>query len=275
MLRALAAKGAQVRAMVRDPSQAAGLRKEGAAEVIVADLEQPQTFAAALAGCSAVFHICPPMHANENGIAKHMIEAMTGAGIGRLVYYSVMHPLRRAVRHHAYKLDGEEAVVESQLHYTIVQPIRYMQHLEKVWSAVRDRGVHNMPFNVDVRFNVVDLSDLAEACARILTEPGHEYATYELAGPEALNQRDMAATLSKVLGRPIDAQAMSFAEWAEGARKKGLSEDKIEHAVVMNQHYDAHGFLGNGNVLRWILGRPLTTYAQYAARRWAEENAGH
>ncbi len=274
MLHALCAKGAQVRAMVRDPSQVASLRAAGAAEVVIADLERPDTFPAALADCSAVLHVCPPMHANENGIAKHMIDAMGRAGVERLVYYSVMHPLRRAVRHHAYKLDAEEAVVESKLHYTIVQPIRYMQHLDKVWPSVRDRGVHNMPFNIDVRFNVVDLLDLAEACARILTEPGHEYATYELAGPEALNQRAMAAILSEVMGRPVEAQAMSFEAWAEGARKKGLSEDKIEHAVVMNQHYDAHGFLGNGNVLRFILGRPLTTYAQYAARRWAEEIGG-
>ncbi len=274
MLRALCAKGAKVRAMVRDPAQADALRREGAAEVISADLERPETFAAALAGCGAVFHICPPMHANENGIAKHMIAAMTSAGVERLLYYSVMHPLRRAVRHHAYKLDAEEAVVESSLRYTIVQPIRYMQHLEKVWPAVRDRGLHNMPFNIDVRFNVVDLRDLAEACARILTEPGHEYATYELAGPEALNQRDMAAILSEVTGNPIEAQAMSLTDWSEAARNKGLSEDKIENAVAMNRHYDAHGFLGNGNVLRWLLGRPLTCYAEYAAHRWAEERQG-
>ncbi len=271
MLEALTTRGAKVRAMVRNPAQADGLLQAGAAEVVTADLERPGTYPAALAGCSAVLHVCPPMHPNENGIAKQMIQAMTQAGIERLVYYSVMHPLRRAVRHHAYKLDGEESVVESHLRYTIVQPIRYMQHLDKVWTSVRERGMHNMPFNIDVRFSVVDLADLAEACARILTEPGHEYATYELAGPEALNQREMAAILSKVMGRTIEAKAQSATEWAAGARQKGLSEDKIENAIAMNQHYDAHGFLGNGNVLRWIVGRPLTTYEQYATRRWAEQ----
>jgi uncharacterized protein YbjT (DUF2867 family) len=271
MLEALAARGTNVRAMVRNPAQADELHKRGAAEVVVADLERSDTYAAALAGCSAVFHICPPMHPNENGIAKQMIQAMKQAGVERLVYYSVMHPLRRAVRHHAYKLDGEEAVVESALRYTIVQPIRYMQHLDKVWPSVRDRGIHNMPFNVDVRFSVVDLTDLAAACARILTEDGHEYATYELAGPEPLNQREMAAILSTILERPIEARAQPLAEWAAAARLKGLSDDKITNAIAMNEHYDAHGFLGNGNVLRWILGRPLTTYSQYATRRWQED----
>jgi uncharacterized protein YbjT (DUF2867 family) len=271
MLKALCERGAKVRAMVRNPAQADALRQEGAVEVVTADLERPETYPAALTGCSAVLHICPPMHPNENGIAKSLIRAMTQTGVERLVYYSVMHPLRRAVRHHAYKLDGEEAVVESRLRYTIVQPIRYMQHLDKVWSSVCNRSVHNMPFNVDVRFSVVDLADLAEACARILTEPGHEYATYELAGPEPLNQREMAAILSRVTGHPIEAQAQPLVDWAEAARAKGLSEDKIANAIAMNEHYDAHGFLGNGNVLRWILGRPLTTYAEYAARRWAQE----
>jgi hypothetical protein len=81
----------------------------------------------------------------------------------------------------------------------------------------------------------------------------------------------MAAILSRVIGRRIEARAQSLEDWAEAARAKGLSEDKIESAIAMNKHYDAHGFLGNGNVLRWILGRPLTTYAAYAARRWAQE----
>ena len=44
------------------------------------------------------------------------------------------------------------------------------------------------------------------------TNPGHLYATYELGGPEALSQRDMAAVISRVLGREIRAAAVSLEE---------------------------------------------------------------
>jgi hypothetical protein len=34
----------------------------------------------------------------------------------------------------------------------------------------------------------------------------------------------------------------------------------------MNAHYDHAGLLGNPNVLRWLLGREATTFAEYVRR---------
>jgi hypothetical protein len=53
---------------------------------------------------------------------------------------------------------------------------------------------------------------------------------------------------------------------AEAARARGISEDRITQMRVMNAHYDEFGFLGNPNVLQWLLGRPATTYAEYVQR---------
>ena len=72
-----------------------------------------------------------------------------------------------------------------------------------------ETGIHAMSFNADVRFNVADLRDLAI----VTTNPGHLYATYELASPEALSQRDMAAVISRMLGREIPAAALSLKNW--------------------------------------------------------------
>ena len=170
------------------------------------------------------------------------------------------------MRHHRLKLDAEEELIESGLPYTIVQPIRYMQHLAMIWKKVLDTGVHNMPFNVDVKFNVADLRDLAEATAIVATEPGHLYITYELAGPEALSQRDMAAVISRVLGRVIRAEALSLEQVEKNARAAGAGDDRVTQMLTMNGHYDQFGFRGNPNVLRWILGREPNTYENYVKR---------
>ncbi len=42
----------------------------------------------------------------------------------------------REVRHNRLKLDAEEVLIESGLPYTIVQPMRYMQHLALIWHKV-------------------------------------------------------------------------------------------------------------------------------------------
>lgn len=266
VLKALAATGADVRVFIRDERQWPALRELGAASHAVGDMEDAATIGAAMASCDRIIHIGPPMHPNEVEITGRFIESAKAHGIGQFVYYSVMHPLRRAVRHHRLKLDAEETLIESGLPYTIVQPIRYMQHLELIWKKVLETGIHAMPFNTDVKFNVADLRDLAEATAIVATQPGHLYATYELAGPEALSQRDMAAVISRLLGRKIRAEALSLKQMEKNARAAGAGDDRVAQMLIMNSHYDQFGFRGNPNVLRWILGREPSTYENYVRR---------
>ena len=123
-----------------------------------------------------------------------------------------------------------------------------------------------MPFNTDVQFAVVDLEDLAAATAMVATQAGHEFATYELAGPQNLSQSDMAAIISEVLGRPITAQALPLDVMAARAAEKGASEDRLNQMRIMNGHYDHSGFRGNPNVLQWLLGRPATKYKDFVIR---------
>jgi uncharacterized protein YbjT (DUF2867 family) len=175
-----------------------------------------------------------------------------------------MHPLRREVRHHRLKLDGEEALIESGLPYTIIQPCRYMQHLIPIWQQVTQEGVHAMPFNVDGKYNVVDLADLAEACAVVAASPEkHIYATYELSGPEALSQTDMAMTIAEVIGKPVKAKAIPLDVVETNARRSGVSDDRVAQMLIMNRHYDAHGFRGNPNVLEYLIGRPARKFRTY------------
>ncbi|MCB2107593.1 MAG: NmrA family NAD(P)-binding protein [Rhodobacteraceae bacterium] len=263
---ALAKRGATVRAFIRDAAQFEALKTLGAAEMALGDMAKPETMGPALKDCRAIVHIGPPMHPDELQITSDFVSAARMAGVSRFVYYSVMHPLRREVPHHARKLDTEEMVIESGVPYTIVQPIRYMQHLEPIWKNVVANGVHAMPFNVTVKFNVADLLDLADATAKVATEDGHLYATYELAGPESLSQTDMAAVISEVLGKTVTARQIPLDEMAAKAKAGGASELRIETMRKMNGHYDHSGFLGNSNVMTWILGRAPTRYRAYVER---------
>lgn len=263
-----------VRAFLRNPAQWPTVAALGASEHAIGDMADGDAVARALEGCDALVHVGPPMHPDEKAMTANFIAAARRQKLRHFVYYSVLQPLRREVRHHRLKLETEELVVESDLPYTIVQPTRYMQHLDNIWQAVTTQGVHGMPFSTRVQFNVADLADLAEATARVVVEsapgavrPGaHLFATYELAGPEALSQDDMARTLADVLGRPVVARAVPLEEMRAKARTAGLGDDRIEQMTVMNHHYDLHGMRGNPNVLRMLLGREPTTYRQYVER---------
>jgi uncharacterized protein YbjT (DUF2867 family) len=263
---ALAQRGQAVRAFIRRPEVEAELRQTGAAEIAVGDLTDAASLKRALDGVGQVLHICPPMHPKEDVIACTLIDMCIEAGVDRFVLYSVLHPLLSDVPHHDRKLRAERYLIDSGIAYTILQPGRYMQHLTPIWKSVLATGVHNMPFSATSKFNVVDLSDLAEACARVMIEAGHEGATYELGGPQSLSQNDMAAILTKLLGRPIRAEGKPIEQMRREAQAAGMPAERIETMCMMNAHYDAHGLVGNPNVLRWLLGRPLNDFAGFVER---------
>lgn len=267
IVNAVTAKGANARAFIRNPAQVDGLKSAlSITDVVVGDMLKADTIDAAAQGCDAIIHVGPPMHPDEKLITGHFVAAALKANVKRFVYYSVMHPLRREVPHHARKLDTEEMIIESGVPYTIVQPIRYMQHLETIWKEVLSSSVHAMPFNTHVKFNVADLIDLADAAAKVALEDGHLYATYELAGPESLSQDDMAKIISDVLKRNITARQIPLDEMAAKAKAAGANDLRIETMRKMNGHYDHSGFLGNANVMRWLLGREPTQYKGYVQR---------
>lgn len=76
----------------------------------------------------------------------------------------------------------------------------------------------------------------------------------------------MASIISDVIGKAVTAKAIGLDTMEQNARKKGLSADRIEQMLIMNRHYDAHGFLGNPNVLTMILGRKPTLYREFVTR---------
>jgi uncharacterized protein YbjT (DUF2867 family) len=110
---------------------------------------------------------------------------------------------------------------------------------------------------------MVDLDDVAEAAAIILTGEGHAGATYELAGADVLSPAEVAGILERQLARPVRARAVPLDEWERGARAAGLGEYQVETLLQMFRYYERHGFWGNPRVLTWLLRRPPTTFAAF------------
>jgi uncharacterized protein YbjT (DUF2867 family) len=158
--------------------------------------------------------------------------------------------------------------------FTILQPAAYMQNVLGGWKGIVEQGAYTVPYSVETRLGMVDLEDVAQAAALALSESGHEGAIYELCGPEALSQTEVAAALERALGRPVRAERIALADWAARARAGGLGEYQVETLLKMFDYYDRYGFWGNPRVLTGLLGRPPVTFAEFAARAARERQAG-
>jgi nucleoside-diphosphate-sugar epimerase len=140
------------------------------------------------------------------------------------------------------------------------------------WDQILGEGVYPVPYAVETRLCLVDLEDVAQVAARVLTEPGHMGATYELVGTEALSQVEVAEVLGQKLGRPISAQVVPIEVWERRVRELGMGEYQIETLIKMFHYYERHSFSGSPRVLGWLLQRPPTTWDEFVAREQLRYN---
>lgn len=255
-----------MRALVHRDEQVQLVKSLGAQEVVVGDMRDETTLRQAARGMRAVYHMCPNVDPDEVPIGKAMIAAARDAGVKQFVFHSVMHPQTEAMTHHWNKLRVEEALFESDLHYTILQPASYMQNVLAGWQAIVERGVYAVPYSVESRMSMVDLEDVAEVASVVLTEPGHLGTTYELAGPDVLTQTQIAEVLSKQLKRPVRAEHVTIETWTRQAQASGMGTYQIETLVKMFRYYDRYGFWGNSWILAYLIQRTPTRFAAFVQR---------
>ncbi|WP_347059281.1 NmrA family NAD(P)-binding protein [Blastococcus sp. HT6-30] len=255
VVRALLARGKQVRAVVPSRRPRPQLDALGA-EVVVGDLTGD--LSAACAGADALYLIWPNFDPSEATGAPAVLTAAARVGVRRLVYHSVLRPQIRAMPHHAAKDRVEEAldgaVAGTAARWRVLQPCAYADNLDGQLAGAAESGELRSPWGLEKAQSFVDLRDVAEAAAVLLTADGLDSGTFEAAGPEELTAPDVAGLLSARSGRPVaavDAPTGNDATYAGHCR------------TAMFDWYRAHGFTGSPRVLTDLLGRSPRTFAQH------------
>ncbi len=263
VIRALARRGVRVRALVRRADQVKSVRAAGAVDVLTGDLADPDLFPQAMRGVSAVYLLFPNMHPHEADLGLSTIAAAKKSGVRSVVYHSVLFPQIEAMPHHWQKLRVEEALIQSGLDFTILQPASYMQNIKASWDTLKKTGNYLVPYSIQSEFSPIDLNDVADAACLCLLDSGHAGAIYQLAGPERLTSIQMAQAMGKALGRQVLAVQQPLEDWAKNARSAGLSSYAIDTLTNMFIYYDKHGLSGSPKTFERLVGRPATSFSQY------------
>ncbi len=257
-----ALRGRPVRALVHRAEQADLVRAAGATEVAVVELDDPATLRGAFAGIEVVLTIPPVFNPTEPRQTENVVAAARAVGVGRLVMHSVLQPMTPGVRHHERKARSEAIVRDSGLRWRILRPAMYMQTVKLyVDRAAGDTVV--VPYSTATPFTPIDRADVGEALAILLTEEGHDFATYDLCGRELLTTTEMMAMLSEALGRKLEVRAGTAAEVEVSPRWSAAARADF---AAMCAHYDAAGLCGGHRVAEMLLGRPPTSFAAALAR---------
>lgn len=254
-----------VRACVRTQESGRRLRALGVDDIVVGDISDPAVAAQAVQGVRSVYHVGPTLHPRERDMGITLVDAAADHGVEHFVFSSVLHAIATGLVQHEIKRDVEEHLVASGLEFTILQPANYMLPLKL--RPVFERGVFELSWSLQRRQSMVDLGDVTEVALLVLTDAErHRGATYELVGPGRYTAYELVDIMSRVIGHRIEVQEIDadryLAAWAGDADPRELTHQlKVLRAIT--SHYSAHDFVGNPNVLTWLLGRPPTTYEEF------------
>jgi uncharacterized protein YbjT (DUF2867 family) len=263
LVRLLAEAGTPARALIHTPDKAAPIERLGL-EVAVGDFEQPDTLDAAMAGCDHLFLLSPPSPRQPEQ-EQHVIDAAKRAGVEHVVKQSVPWAGPDAgfvfCRWHG---QVEQHLEGSGLSYTLLRPSNFMQNFLMSAQPVAEQGVLYGMLGAG-RVGFIDTRDIAAVAAQLLTNPGHQGASYTLTGPEALSAAEVAERLSAAIGHQVRYVDVGPDAFCQGLAASGLPGWLVDGVVEGNKLLAAgQGAEVTDEVAR-VLGRPPRTFAQFAA----------
>lgn len=245
-------------AVARTPEKAADLADRGV-QVREGHYDRPETLDSAFDGVQRLLLVS----GSEVGrrVAQHtaVIDAARAAGVQRIVYTSALRAdttdLPIAPEHKA----TEAALRASGMPYTILRNSWYTENYTSMLDTYRERGAI-VDATGDGRISAAPRADYADAAAAVLVADGHENAVYELGGT-AFTMKELAATVSDIIGTPISHQSISPAELADQLRTAGLDENTAGFVAALDEA-TAHGDLyTDSDDLARLIGRQPTPLA--------------
>ena len=195
---ALADAGVTVRALSRKPASLPG---PGAT---YADFNDHGSLLAALDGVERALLLTPDDRpAQQATLEAAFCRAAVEAGVSHVVKVSAyLAGLPEPVSFGIHQRAAEQAVEASGLIYTHLRPAFFMQSLALFAADVRGANRLIAPTRGGaVAF--VDLRDVADCAAAILTAGGFENQAFTVTGSEALSFQTVAERMSRVFQRPI------------------------------------------------------------------------
>jgi uncharacterized protein YbjT (DUF2867 family) len=268
LLRLLSARGVAVRALVRHPAKAEAIAALPHVEIVQGDMARPETLAPALRDVDRAMLISSsdPMMLE---VQSNFVDAAKKAGVRHVVKLSgIMPELNSAFRFARMHDEIEKRLEASGMAFTHLRAGEFMPAYFRQAPNIAAKGAMFLPME-DARIACIDVGDIAEIAAKVLSGSGHEGKTYPLTGPQALTMAEVAEKLSAATGKTIRYVNVP----PEAARQAQLAAGMPPY--LADALFELFAERRNGKEATvWpdaaaLLGRPPTSFDEFAKRNAA------
>ena len=234
-------------------------------ETAIINFTQPETLETALEGVERLFLLLPLVEPMVEW-GRQVIVAAQKAGI-RFVLRSSGLGADPDTGYELGKTHGliDQALRQSGIPYAILRPNSFMQNYVNFFgAAIRDQQAFYLAQGQG-RISLIDVRDIAAVAAAILTDPAaHLNQAYDLTGPEALNNEEIAALISRASGKTVTYHDIPEETSREGMARLGVPEWNIRVLESLHRRIKLGMTAEVTSQVRTITGKVPISFARFA-----------
>lgn len=247
-------------ALVRTPSKAMNL----GVDVREADYARPETLDKALVGIDTLLMISGSEVGQRLAQHRNVIEAAQKANVRRVVYTSLLHAEQSTLSLAPEHIQTEALLDASGLSVTLLRNGWYTEnYTASVGSAIANGALIGSAGQGKIAS--ASRADFADAAVVVLTSPGHEGKTYELAGDSAYTLAELASEISRQSGKDIPYKDLSAADYAAALAGAGVPAPWPELLASSDVEVAKGALFDDGHALSKLIGRPTTSLKESVA----------
>lgn len=232
VVRALKAKGANVKAGVRDPEQA---KKNLGVEGVAVDFSDVKLLTQAFQGVERLFLVTPFVE-HFTPLVQNAVSAAKAAGVKFILRLSAFGADANSqdglARQHG---QSEVMLKESGIAWTSIQPTFFQSNVLVYQGGALKANKAFYGASNGGKVSYISPADIGEAAATILTNPTpHNGKIYVLTGPEPLTDDEVAKKLSEVAGTNISYVNLTPEQYMQGMLSAQTPEWMARHIVDLD-----------------------------------------
>jgi uncharacterized protein YbjT (DUF2867 family) len=220
--------GQSVRAIVREKSKGDPWANRNC-EVAVADIYDGAALTEAFEGAEGVFILIPPVFdpkpdfPEAHTVAAALKSAIGAARPGKVVHLSTIGADANETNLLTQHTIIEDALRELPVPITFLRPGWFMENAAwDVASAQTEGVIRSFLQPLDRALPMVATADIGKLAAEILQKTWTGTSVVELEGPVRITPYDIAGAFSRLLSRPVKAQAVPRESWESLFLSQGM-----------------------------------------------------
>ena len=246
-------------------------KSAGGSGSVIADFADKASMRKALDGVEVLYLVCSPIPQLVE-LESKAIDVCAEKGVRYVVLNSALGAGECGKSFPAWHNKVEEKLKGTKLGWAILRPNGFMQNIVTYNApTIRAQGVFYAAMG-NAKTSVIDVRDIAEVAAKILAAPNeHNGKTYELNGPEAVSNDEVAERISRATGRTV-----KYVDIPEEAQRKamldaGMPEWQVKALLELQEYYrERENAATVTDVLPQLLGHAPRTLDRFSGREQGE-----